>query len=176
MMARTWNNRFLHALIIVILAAMCLTGCKDESKGTEAVDKSAYSITKDGTDSKTEELDMDKNEVLAAIQKTFGENFSEYTEDACGVRAGSRYYVDLTIRKGLEQEIEQAIIDLCGRGVDASTRRRPVLDNGLSESLNSAELLTVYDHLRSGANVQTISTTVYTAVVDGNSHVFIFGG
>ena len=179
MRARAWGAWPLCALIVFLAATVCLAGCGNEAKGHGATDEGAYSAAADSSDADKGELDsdMDKGEVLSALQETFGADFSECVGDARGVREGSRYSADLTAREGHEQDIEQKIVGLCGKGVDASTRRRPILSNDLREVFDNAELLKVYSHMRQGTNgAKTVSTIVYTAVVDGKSHVFVFGG
>ena len=174
-----WNGWSLCALIVVVFVVLCLSGCKSGSGGAEPAGEGTHATTKSDVGANTGELDadMNKDEVFAAIQETFGTDFSAYATDAYGVREGSRYYADLTVRDGAQEEFESAIVGLCGKGVEASSRKQPVLDNGLSKSFNNAELLTEYGFARQGANgAKTVTSTVYTAVVDGKSHVFVFGG
>ncbi|MCR5795277.1 MAG: hypothetical protein K6G61_08070 [Solobacterium sp.] len=122
-------------------------------------------------------MDMEKDEIFTMIKDTLGIDLSEYMEEAEGVRKGARYYADLTAAEGKEEEIEAIITGLCGEGTKASSRKRPVMNNRLSENFEKAELLTVYDHMRQGTNgAKTVSTTIYTAAAAGKMHVFIFGG
>ena len=120
---------------------------------------------------------MNKQEVLEALRGTFSTDFSEYVADAHGVRMrpGSEYYsADLTVIEGCEQEAEQAVSELCGKGSDASTRKRPMVDE--LPDFARAELRTVYSYMRQGRNgAKTMSMTVYVATLDGRTHLFALG-
>lgn len=143
------------AMAMVALGAMALLGCVGQAPG---------------------EFDMGREEVLSALDGTFGTDFSGYVEDANGVRDSSMYYADLTASEGSEDSIEQVIVGLCGKGVAASSRRRSVIRNAVAGSFDRATLLTEYDFMRSGRDgAKTASTTVITATVDGRRHVFVFG-
>lgn len=175
--SRTWGIRVMYVAYVastLAVATTALVGCGRATGDNASGDGTGTNMT-----AEQPYEDMGKEETFSAMRATFGTDFlTDHAEGVLGTRWRSRYYADLTIKEGSEQAAEQAIVDLCGKGSDASSRRRPVLDgkNRISESFDKAELLTVYDHLRSGGNTQTVSTTVYIAKVDGRTHVFVFGG
>ena len=177
MESRTWGIRAMHVAYVasaLAVATTALVGCGRATGDDASGDGTGTNMT-----AEQPYEDMGRDETLAAMRATFGTDFlADHAEDVLGTRWRSRYYADITIKEESEPAAEQAIADLCGKGSDASSRRRPILDgeNRISESFDRAELLTVYDCLRSGTSAQTISTTVYVAKVDGRTHVFVFGG
>lgn len=174
MTPKTWNVRTMSVAMALAVATTPLFGCGEAGRGNAGAGGDGGGVTGEWPYE-----DMGKDETLAAMRATFGTDFlTDHAEDVLGTRWRSRYYADITIKEGSEQAAEQAITGLCGKGSDASSRRRPILDgkNRISRSFDRAELLTVYDFLRSGTSAQTVSTTVYVAKVDGRTHVFVFGG
>lgn len=118
---------------------------------------------------------MGKEETLAAIQEESGLDLSDYAEDAYGSRDGSYASADVTVREGCEEQVEQAIVATCGKGSPASSRKRPFVDDSIADSFSKAELLDVYDCMRTAEENPhaTLSVVMYTATVDGRFHVFV---
>lgn len=175
---KAYNSRFLCGIVAAGVAVACLAGCgrgPAAAGGTTGGDSQAEAGS--GTSSDTGGTEMNKQEVLEALRDAFGTDFSEYVADAHGMRTkpGSEYYsADLTVIEGREQEAEQAVSELCGKGQDASTRKRPIVDE--LPDFARAELRTVYSHMRQGRNgAKTISSIFYVATLDGKTHLFVLG-
>lgn len=118
---------------------------------------------------------MGKAETLNAIQEETGLDLSDYAEDAYGSRDGSHVSADVTVREGCEEQVEQALVAVCGKGSPASSRKRPFVKDSIADSFAKAELLDVYDYMRAAEENPhaTLSVVLYTATADGRLHVFV---
>ena len=201
MRRQAWRVQYVLAVTFCTFLVLCFYGCgtgKEES--TTAVSDNfpevENSVVDEGTDSVicedssgtwTEEskenvnvgedyMDMEKDSILAMLNEDLGIDLSGYISSADGVIRGSIYYAKINVLEGAETEIGQVIVDLCGEGAKASSRKRPILNNRLAEDFKEAELLSVYDYLKGGANgAKTTSITFYTAKNEGRMCVYIFG-
>ena len=193
------HKRYIMLLVFCWTAALYLNGCGKESAQssvpTSSVSQKIVSNTanagkteepsKDETIAESNketgeeevEQDMDQDEIFALLKERLGIDFSVYADGADGVRNGTRHYIDLSVLEGAEEGIAQSIMDLCGKGWDANSRKRPILNNRLATEFDKAELITGYSYMRQGENgAKTVSTTIYIAKIDGREHVFILGG
>lgn len=171
----TAKTRLISILLIVIPAAMLGIGCGKQNNGITMAEPQAEESR---VEENTEEgyTDLQEDGIKSVLMESLGVDVSEYADSVDGVMHGSIYYVRMQVRKGSETELIQVIKSLCGEGVNASTRKRPVLNNRLAEDFEKAELFSVYDYLREGANgAKTTSVTLYTAKIDGSKNIFIFG-
>lgn len=143
-----------------------------EEKNTPETDSSG-----DNTDSENTGKDMTADEVYEVLRNDLGIDFSEYADDADGVIKDSTFfYVRLGISDTARENTETAIRDLCGEGSEAGSRKKPVLNNRLSEDFDKAELMTVFGYLRQGKDgAKTKSTEIYISEIDGKMNVFVFG-
>ena len=162
-------------LFMIVLVAMLSTSCgKYNNRITTTGQWKEESPTSENVvDTYT---DIHEDSIKSVLKGGLGIDLSEYIESSDGVMRGSIYYVHIKIPEEAEVKFIQVIKNLCGEGVKASSRKKTILNNRLSENFKKAELLTVYDFLQEGTNgAKTTSATIYTSKSDGSMSVFIFG-
>jgi len=201
MKRQIWYIRYILVVIYCIFIVISISCCGTEKEESPAVSNDNPVTTADSADEEDKDVvnkgdssdpwtekstatenieesyeDMNKDSILPMLKEDLGIDLSGYTDSADGVMRDSIYYVKIYVSEGAEAEIEQIITGLCGEGMKASSRKRPILNNRLSEDFQKAELFAVYDFLRAGSNgAKTTSVTFYTAKSEGRMSVFIFG-
>ena len=113
---------------------------------------------------------------VTMLQNDTGIDMTMYADEIQCVQHGGIYYMRAHITHGKETALLEQVTSLCGEGSPASSRKRPILDNGLSDAFEKADLISVYDYLGSRGNgAKTFGITFYTANGMSGTELYVFG-
>lgn len=120
--------------------------------------------------------DANMTRILTMLDKDIGIDLSDYISDVYYEAHDTIYYIRMIVKPGKEDDVKQVLTTVCGEPAPARCRKHPVFNNAISDAFNEAELLEVYDYLKSGTNgAKTESITFYTAKGQNNAELYIFG-
>lgn len=110
------------------------------------------------------------------LNNDIGIDLSDYISDVYYETHDTIYYIRMIVKPGKKDDVKQVLTTVCGESAPARCRKHPVFNNAISDAFNEAELLEVYDYLKSGTNgAKTESTTFYIAKGADGAELYIFG-